>query len=410
MRILIVSNLFPPEVIGGYEMIAHEMAERLARAGHEILVATSPLVNHSQELPDLPFRIARSLRYDSLSPSGIARDEGGKFGPSLNMANIFALRGAIAEFAPDQVFLFNLEGLGAPGIVCFLHQAGFCPAIYLGDSVFHNACRCAREYDLFRTLFHFGPALQALRPIAVSEQLLEEIGKSLGAPLPASLLVPGWVPSDLPSLAPCPATSPLRLVFSSRIASHKGTEILLDAARHLLACGDRDFLIDVYGAGGVPLFLQRVHADGLAGHIRYRGMVPREEMLARLSQYEALLFPSWTREPLGLVPFEAAAQGCVPIITAQIGAAEWLTSADCLKIERTPLGLAGAVQSLMAMPPDERLAWRRRIGAHVRHDFGADAWMARIERVLADLPPRRKTIDIQKIQNAMLAIARVGEL
>jgi|GEM_PF-5581282 hypothetical protein len=74
------------------------------------------------------------------------------------------------------------------------------------------------------------------------------------------------------------------------------------------------------------------------------------------------------------------------------------------------MALAGAIQFLLAMPPGERAEWRRRIACHVRHDFGAGRWLGRIERHLHDLPPRRKIMDLQKIQNALFAITRVGGL
>jgi len=320
MRILLVSNFFPPEGPGGGEMVAHEMAQRLAAAGHEILVVTSPLVNRADELPQTDFAIRRTLACNSSSWNPPGTDATLRL--AIDMQNILALRRAIDAFSPEQVLLFNIDGLGTLGIVVFLHEAGFSPAIYLGDNVFHSACVRPGAREAFFRLFGAGRALQGLRPIAVSEGLVEEIAGDLGMALPAPLFVPGWVPDDLPPLAPAPAEKPLRLIFSSRVAEHEGIWILLAAARHLLACEDRDFQVDFYGAGLVAEFVQHVHAEGLSGHIRYGGMVAREAMIGTFARHEALLFPIWQREPLGLVPFEAAAQGCIPIITAQTGAAE----------------------------------------------------------------------------------------
>ena len=407
MRILLVSNLFPPEVLGGYEMVACEMAQRLAGAGHEVLVVTSPLVNHARELPEAGFAIRRSLAYSWLSwnpACATPRHE------AIDLRNILALRQAIADFAPEQVLLFNIDGLGPLGLVVFLHEAGFEPAIYLGDNTFHNASARKEDYAAFCRLFGAERALRALHPLVVSELIVEEIEDDLGVQLTAPFYVPGWVPDDLPLPVPAPAEGPLRLVFSSRIASHKGTGILLAAARLLLDRGERNFRVDVYGAGQVADFVQHVHAEGLAEHIRYKGMQERAAMIGAFARYEALLFPTRLHEPLGLVPFEAAAQGCIPVMTAQIGAAEWLTAADCLKIERTPEALAEAIQRLLAMPPGERAAWRRRIARRVRQDFGAGLWLDRIERRLRALPPRRQALAPQKIQNALFAIVRVGGL
>lgn len=41
MRILVLSNLYPPDFLGGYELGCRQAAEALAAAGHDVLVLTS---------------------------------------------------------------------------------------------------------------------------------------------------------------------------------------------------------------------------------------------------------------------------------------------------------------------------------------------------------------------------------
>jgi hypothetical protein len=41
MKILILSSLFPPNIFGGAEIVAYNMAKILAQRGHEVSVATS---------------------------------------------------------------------------------------------------------------------------------------------------------------------------------------------------------------------------------------------------------------------------------------------------------------------------------------------------------------------------------
>ena len=41
MRILLISNIFPPGFIGGYELGALDVARGLQKCGHEVLVLTS---------------------------------------------------------------------------------------------------------------------------------------------------------------------------------------------------------------------------------------------------------------------------------------------------------------------------------------------------------------------------------
>ena len=41
MRVLVVSNIFPPGFIGGYELMAHDVAAGLATRGHAVRVLAS---------------------------------------------------------------------------------------------------------------------------------------------------------------------------------------------------------------------------------------------------------------------------------------------------------------------------------------------------------------------------------
>jgi glycosyltransferase involved in cell wall biosynthesis len=215
------------------------------------------------------------------------------------------------------------------------------------------------------------------------------------------------VADDLPLLPPRGGVEDTRFIFSSRIAEHKGITILLDAVRLLVERGECKFSVDLYGPGKVPDILQRVHAGGLSGYIRYGGLLERNEMIARFASYDALTFPTWPREPLGLVPFEAAAQGCIPIMTAQAGAAEWLPTGDCIKIKRTPEGLAGGMQRVIHMPPEERRIMRQAISLNTRRFFSSNTWFPRIEQVTENLPRSAPRITAQTMRDAMFAITRM---
>src|SRR5438552_16762715 len=64
MRILVVSNLYPPDVLGGYELLCAGAAERWARQGHHVTVLTrtgsgsgsapNPIVHRSLPRPPEP--------------------------------------------------------------------------------------------------------------------------------------------------------------------------------------------------------------------------------------------------------------------------------------------------------------------------------------------------------------------
>ena len=106
MRLSFVSNLYPPNVVGGYERLCFEVASAFAARGHDVHVLASGHGGGTAEYPGQTIR--RTLRllageqiYDPFPGDAAARD-------AVNRANLDALRDALAEARPDAVFAWNL--------------------------------------------------------------------------------------------------------------------------------------------------------------------------------------------------------------------------------------------------------------------------------------------------------------
>lgn len=56
MHILALSNLFPPNVVGGYERLCHAVCSDLAARGHAVTVLTSDHGGKLAEYPGLTVR------------------------------------------------------------------------------------------------------------------------------------------------------------------------------------------------------------------------------------------------------------------------------------------------------------------------------------------------------------------
>ena len=61
MRVLFVSNLYPPNVVGGYERLCFEVASAFAARGHEVAVLTSGHGGGVAEYPGQTIRQALRL-------------------------------------------------------------------------------------------------------------------------------------------------------------------------------------------------------------------------------------------------------------------------------------------------------------------------------------------------------------
>jgi glycosyltransferase involved in cell wall biosynthesis len=409
MNILFVNNIFPPGFIGGYEIGTYEIAQGLMARGHNVSVLTSDYFQDDHaELREMNIERTLECRYVTHEiPSENAKISGFYI---INN-NIRKLGSALRRLKPDVVMLFNLMGLGALGILQFLQATGLPVILYLMDNVFVGIDRHSNIYAKFTSIFG-GPSVDAgTRVVAMSRNVVGEASETLDIVFNDVLYVPGWV--NFSDVEHQPARedddTPVRFVFCSRIAPHKGTELLLDAAEFLVRRGATDFSVDIYGAGLVGPFLQAVQARKLSGFVRYCGCKPKEQMLKLFSRYDALLFPTWQREAFGFAVSEAAASGCFPIMTAGIGAGEWFISdVDCMKIERTARSLASAMDRTMAMTVEERNQFRSAAMKTARLCFPLDYWIQVIDRACIEMAGKklRTSKDLSSgIQSAFLFLS-----
>jgi glycosyltransferase involved in cell wall biosynthesis len=297
--------------------------------------------------------------------------------------NVYALAAVLDEFRPDVVYAHNLVGLGGLGLLACLQFLGVPWVWQLGDCLPVRLC-AAR-------LGHVVPALAAQfsrqvrgHYIVVSEHIRREI-LSAGIALNGRVeVIPNWITGARP-----PARNAfyrggrLRVISAGQVNSDKGTDLLIEAAGLLRQSGVVDFQVGVFGRPVDNTFAARVRALGLERHVALEGHRPHDELLRLYASYDVLAFPTQSREPFGLVALEAAARGCVPLMTRDCGVAEWLVhGVHCLKCDRSAEALAGALRGVVE-GRTELGPIARRAAEAVWRDFHLDAVLPRIEAVLA---------------------------
>ena len=393
MNLLMISNVFPPGFVGGYELGALECAQGLTAAGHKVSVLTSDYFqDDAGELRELYVERSLECHFVSHGIDSVPVERAVSDGFYANYANIRKIGSAVRRFDPDVVLLWNLMGLGTLGIIDFLQATGVPVVLHLMDNIFAKVDRSSAVFDKYVAVFgqpRFGPATKV---VAISRNVMSEVTETLGFTPADVSYVPAWVHASHTVAEPaCRAEgAAVRFVVCSRVAPHKGVDIIADAAEQLILRGESAFSIDVYGAGQVAPFLQRVQSKGLTGYIRYLGSKPKAEMLALFPQYDALLFPTWDREPFGFNVTEAAGAGCFPIMTAGIGASEWFVdNVDCMKIARNPLELAGAMHRTVHMRAEERRQMRGAALQTAKRYLTFERWLTVIERVCEEMGNRK---------------------
>src|SRR6185312_5590282 len=101
MKILVVTNLYPPQHVGGYELGCRDVVEKLRGRGHEVRVLTSDFRNGNTENPLAEKDIERALQFNFGLSSA----------PHDKRAECRKLSGVIRQFSPDVVYFWNQAGL-----------------------------------------------------------------------------------------------------------------------------------------------------------------------------------------------------------------------------------------------------------------------------------------------------------
>ena len=159
------------------------------------------------------------------------------------------------------------------------------------------------------------------------------------------------------------------------MSMEKGTDLILKAAASL-SRSRKDFAVDIYGPGDAQKYRRMAQRLGVDSFVSIKGSVPPDSMKTIWRQYDALLFPTWSREPFGFVALEAAAAELVPIITTGAGVTEVLDEGKhFIGVDRTPASVCAAMERVMS---DARVgeiadACRRRAVGDLSLDKAADA-------------------------------------
>lgn len=388
MRILVLSNLYPPDYIGGYELCCRQVVDGLMNRGHEVRVLTAtpripcPSVEHVQRA----FRLSNCYdAYCVLRSRQVTRRMWEAAGNLIDAHNVHVLIDAIEEFEPDAAYLWNLSGLGGLGLVGCLHHLRFPWVWYLGDCVPRMLCSLNKQ-TLPVVAEEFSRQVRGYY-MPVSQRVVQEI-EAAGVKLNGVIdVMPNWVLGEQPPpreryYSP---GEPLRIVSAGQMGRHKGIDLLVEAAALLKQRGYDNFSIDLYGKVTDPTVAPLPRQHGVEDRVHFRGACSQHELVQRYArhEYDMFAFPTWEREPFGCAPLEAAAYGCVMAMTQSCGIGEWFVhDVHCLKAPRTAEAFARLFQDVLE-GRIELAPLGRRASAVIWRDFHLNALLPRIERALA---------------------------
>ena len=185
------------------------------------------------------------------------------------------------------------------------------------------------------------------------------------------------------------AGDPVRLVFVGRIAVRKGIERIVELSHRLCKLPGRPATIEVIG--GASFWS---NYTGELGKLEpsvgtYLGTLPHPKILELLSQADALLVPSHY-EPGGIVVAEAAAQGCLPVVSDEVGSAEPLSDDVSERFADTDGmdGFEAAVLRAIERVEREGTDLRQHLAVAARSRFDLDEQAGRLLQALESVVRR----------------------
>jgi glycosyltransferase involved in cell wall biosynthesis len=366
--ILVLSNMYPPHHLGGYELSCRDVVDRWRAHGHDVTVLTGTM-----RLPgvvDPPGERDAGVRRDL----EIAFRDGDLFSYPLaqrapiERANHRALTLALEEVRPDVVSIWHM-GAMSTSLLTPLAASGV-PLVYV---VCDHWPTYAHKVDPWMRMFQRAPlrwpvVARRVERFAGVPARLPDVGRSgtfcfisadnrerctIASPwsFPDSTIsYNGFDHTDFP-VAERFVDTPWsgRMVNAGRLDPRKGLATAVRALVHL-----PDATLELLPAADDPY---RAELEKLAAELGVRERLQctfttRDRLRQHYLDADVCVFPTEWDEPFGLVPLEAMAGGTPVVATGRGGSGEFLLDEEnCLRFpEGDPAALAAAVQRLASDP------------------------------------------------------------
>jgi len=325
--VLLVSNLYPPIQIGGYEIAARDVAEGLRARGLAVHVLASDYrkeefsLAHEQDISrDLKLMGSWYEDYPVSDPLENSRH------------NFLVTQEFLRKLKPRLVYAWNQANLGAgptvaaeaEGVPVLHHIMGYDLLSYRrrGATFFASIREFLRSIR-YSTWRDYRLADRHLKNIVFLSSYMKDFYRKEG-------VCPEYAPVVYPGIAvetiTCKDRYEIRdnsfnVVFLGQLAPHKGVSEVKEALNRIAANNPALNLTLTLIGNGESEYVNSLLAPS-AVNVVHRGFVNRADLYRQLSGYDAGVFSSTWEEPFGIAQIEMMAAGLPIVSSATGGAAE----------------------------------------------------------------------------------------
>ena len=329
MKILVLSDLYPPYYKGGHEIRCKIIADGLSEKGHELYVLTSKYGVNGKSIDNNIYRLLYFI--EEGSAEGIGRRYVQIKIALLGRLNYLITKKVIKHIKPDIIYAGQLLDISIFPMKAI--QSYNIPIVHhLGNYFFVELVEmCILEKNplkrFYRKRIHGFKNIDDFdfKHILVVSEAVKRTYVEAGFSADNISIIPRGIPSESIKKEHNRNVKfhgkQIKLLYVGRLSKEKGVDTALKTVGHLInKFGVRNLTLDIIGEGNEK-YEENLHilSDSLSlkDHVNFKGKLLPEEVLKEYNNYDMLLVPSiWDASPIVLI--EAMSQG-VPIIATKTG-------------------------------------------------------------------------------------------
>ncbi len=338
LKIIIVSNRYPPNFLGGAEVIAHYQAKAMKNLGHDIIVFAG-----DTQVPG-PLHTMRQNRYDDLDVYRVALENEDYSAHYFNFSHkdIEAHFDQLLDaFHPDIVHIHNIMGLSL-GIIHLSRKKGIKTFITLHDNwgfccintILKKDSQICVTFDGCEScLRHIDDGEERRIPISMrKDYLMFQLNEADGFISPSRYIADNYIRAGFPreklnviwngidiekySFVNKQKSEVIRFTYIGYLGIHKGIQVLIDT---LPLFKEVPVRINLVGEGDQRRDLEKkIRRYGKEQSVKFWGKVENRDIDKVLSDTDVFVLPSIWPENQPVTITEAMASK-IPVIASDLG-------------------------------------------------------------------------------------------